>query len=49
MSNFAVESLPPGYDKRSSKADEFSVLFKSNPGSEQFRVNLPTDARRWSM
>ncbi|KAF8968154.1 oxidative stress survival Svf1-like protein [Flammula alnicola] len=46
VTNFVTP--PPGYDKRSSKADEFSVLFKSNPGSEfpesyTVRANLGVD------
>jgi hypothetical protein len=32
VTNFVTP--PPGYDRRSSKADEFTVYFKSNPGSE---------------
>jgi hypothetical protein len=32
VSNFVTP--PPGLDKRSSKADEFSITYKSNPGSD---------------
>ena len=32
VNNFVTP--PPGHDKRSSKADEFSVIFNSKPGSE---------------
>ena len=46
MNNFVTP--PPGYDKRSSKADEYSILFKSDPGSEfpdtvTIRANLGQD------
>ncbi|KAF8199618.1 oxidative stress survival Svf1-like protein [Pholiota molesta] len=46
VTNFVTP--PPGYDKRSSKADEFSVLYKSHPDSEfpesyTVRANLGVD------
>ncbi|KAF8905098.1 oxidative stress survival Svf1-like protein [Gymnopilus junonius] len=46
VNNFVTPA--PGYDKRSSKADEYSILFKSNPGSEfpetiSIRANLGVD------
>lgn len=46
MSNFVTP--PPGLDKRSSKADEFSITHKSNAGSDHpesytIRANLGTD------
>lgn len=46
MNNFVTP--PPGHDKRSSKADEYSILHKSNPGSEfpesyTIRANLGVD------
>ncbi|KAJ7104138.1 survival factor 1 [Mycena belliarum] len=46
VSNFVTP--PPGLDKRSSKADEFSVTYKSSPGSDlpesyTIRANLSTD------
>ncbi|PPQ64562.1 hypothetical protein CVT26_001960 [Gymnopilus dilepis] len=46
VNNFVTP--PPGYDKRSSKADEYSILFKSDPGSEfpdtvTIRANLGQD------
>lgn len=46
VTNFVTP--PPGYDKRSSKADEFSVLYKSTPGTDfpesyTIRANLGKD------
>ncbi|KDR76252.1 hypothetical protein GALMADRAFT_247550 [Galerina marginata CBS 339.88] len=46
VTNFVTP--PPGLDKRSSKADEFSVTYKAHPGSEfpetyTVRANLGTD------
>ncbi|KAJ7650234.1 survival factor 1 [Roridomyces roridus] len=46
VTNFVTP--PPGLDKRSSKADEFSVTYKSNPDSDSpesyiIRANLGTD------
>lgn len=46
VSNFVTP--PPGLDKRSSKADEFSITYKSAPGSDTpesyaIRANLGTD------
>lgn len=47
VSNFVTP--PPGYDKRSSKADEFSILYKSHPDNAEFpesytiRANLGLD------
>ncbi|KAJ3512666.1 hypothetical protein NLJ89_g3388 [Agrocybe chaxingu] len=46
VTNFVTP--PPGYDKRSSKADEYSLLYKSNPDSEfpesyTIRANLGVD------
>ncbi|KIM39821.1 hypothetical protein M413DRAFT_184485 [Hebeloma cylindrosporum] len=46
VTNFVTP--PSGYDKRSSKADEFSVLHKSNPGTDfpesyTIRANLGQD------
>lgn len=46
VTNFVTP--PPGYDKRSSKADEFSVLHKSTPGTDfpesyTIRANLGQD------
>ncbi|KAJ7170706.1 survival factor 1 [Mycena crocata] len=46
VTNFVTP--PPGLDKRSCKADEFSVTFKSSPDSEYpesytIRANLSTD------
>lgn len=46
VSNFVTP--PPGYDKRSSKADEFSVFHKASPGTEfpesyTIRANLGND------
>ncbi|TCD69339.1 putative cell survival pathways protein [Steccherinum ochraceum] len=46
VTNFVTP--PPGLDKRSSKADEFSITLKSNPGSDTpetyvIRANLADD------
>ncbi|KAF4613643.1 hypothetical protein D9613_007810 [Agrocybe pediades] len=46
VNNFVTP--PPGYDKRSSKADEYSILYKANPGTEfpesyTIRANLGVD------
>ncbi|KAF5382172.1 hypothetical protein D9615_004403 [Tricholomella constricta] len=46
VNNFVTP--PPGLDKRSSKADEFSITFKHTPGSDHpesytIRANLGTD------
>ena len=46
VSNFVTP--PPGLDKRSSKADQYSITHKSNPGSEypetySIRANLADD------
>ncbi|THH33209.1 hypothetical protein EUX98_g979 [Antrodiella citrinella] len=46
VSNFVTP--PPGLDKRSSKADEFTITYKSNPGSDApeaytIRANLADD------
>ena len=46
VSNFTTP--PPGLDKRSSKADEFSFTYKANPGSDTpegyvIRANLAAD------
>lgn len=46
VSNFVTP--PPGHDKRSSKADEYSITYKSHPGSDTpegyvVRANLGDD------
>ena len=46
VSNFVTP--PPGLDKRSSKADQYSITYKSNPGSDEpesyvIRANIDTE------
>ena len=47
VTNFVTP--PPGFDKRSSKADEYSILYKSHPDNAEFpesytiRANLVVD------
>ena len=47
VTNFVTP--PPGFDKRSSKADEYSILYKSHPDNAEFpesytiRANLGVD------